>query len=98
MLVLTLDPEIQRHLEALGATNEASKTRLARKALLEALEDMADLRLAEQRLAKPERSWTLDEIERGMTCQVELKETARRELRKLDPATQLRIWGLSDAS
>ncbi len=65
MLVLTLDPEIQRHLEALGATSEAGKTRLARKAVLEALEDMADLRLAEQRLAKPERSWTLEEIERG---------------------------------
>ncbi len=68
MLILTLDPEIERHLEALGASNEASKTTLARKALLEALEDMADLRLAEQRLAKPEKSWTLEEIERGDDC------------------------------
>ncbi len=65
MLALNLDSDIERHLEMLGAKTEAGKTALAREALVEALEDKLDLRLAEERYAKQERSWTLEEIERG---------------------------------
>jgi hypothetical protein len=65
MLALNLDSDIVQHLEMLGAKTEAGKTALARKALVETLEDMLDLRLAEARYAKQERSWTLEEIERG---------------------------------
>lgn len=65
VLALNLDSHIEQQLEMLGAKTEAGKTELARKALAEALEDMLDLRLAEARQAKQERSWTLEEIERG---------------------------------
>ncbi len=65
MLAIQLDTDIERRLEALGAKTFSSKTDLARRALLEGLEDMADVRLAEQRLEKDERSWTLEELERG---------------------------------
>ena len=65
MLELSLDSQIEEQLEMLGATTRASKTELARKTLLEALEDLVDLRLAERRFAKQERSWTLEQLERG---------------------------------
>ncbi len=65
MLAINLDTDIERRLEALGAKTRSSKTDLARRALLGGLEDMADVRLAEQRLTQEERSWTLEELERG---------------------------------
>ncbi len=40
MLAITLDTEIGRRLEALGAKTQASKTDLARRVLLEGLEDL----------------------------------------------------------
>ena len=65
MAALQLDRDIAKRLEFLGAPTEAKKTELARSTLLEALEDLIDLRIAEERYAKPERIWTLEEIERG---------------------------------
>lgn len=69
--MLTIDPEIDRRLEALGAKDDASKTALARKALLEALDEELEVRqwsrLADERKATEveERIWTLAELERG---------------------------------
>lgn len=65
MLALHLDREIEQRLETLGATTDSKKTKLARNALLESLEDLVDLRVAEKRFAKEERIWNLEEIERG---------------------------------
>ncbi len=70
MMNVTIDPEIDRRLEALGARDEASKAALARKALLEALDEELEAqewsRLADERKAAEgeERIWTLDELER----------------------------------
>ena len=64
-LALHLDREIEQRLETLGATTDSKKTKLARNALLETLEDLVDLRVAEKRFAKEERIWNLEEIERG---------------------------------
>lgn len=65
MLALNLDSDIVQQLEKLGAKTEAGQTALARQALVEALEDRLDLQLAEARYAKEERSWSLEELERG---------------------------------
>ncbi len=65
MLAITLDTDIERLLESLGAKTRSSKTDLARRALLEGPEDLADVRLAGRRLERKERSWTLEELERG---------------------------------
>ncbi len=66
MLTIPIDSETERHLEALGARDPASKTRLARQRLLEALreeqEDRDWARLAEQRLKQPEKTSSLSEV------------------------------------
>lgn len=66
MLTLPIDLETERRLEALGASSEASKMALLRKALLEALEDMEDLQMAEKVLANPGKRYTLEEVEREL--------------------------------
>lgn len=49
MLAIRLAPEIEERLEALAARTGRTKTFYAREAILEYLEDMEDLYLAEQR-------------------------------------------------
>jgi predicted DNA-binding protein len=63
-MTFAIDADIERRLEALGADSEASKAALLRKAVLEGLEDLEDLRLVEERLSRPEREYSLEEVER----------------------------------
>lgn len=66
MLAMPIDTEIEERLEALGALSDSSKTALARTRLLEALEtDLSDLQIVEERLQRPARRWTQEELERG---------------------------------
>lgn len=72
MVTLTLDGDIEKRLEQLGAGTPAAKAALARKALLEALEEELEgaaawARLADERKASAgaERVWTLEQLERG---------------------------------
>lgn len=66
MLSMPIDLEIERHLEALGAKTADSKAKLARERLLEALredrEDQEWARIAEKRLARPEKTYSLEEV------------------------------------
>jgi predicted DNA-binding protein len=66
MLSMPIDSEIERRLEALGAKTDRSKTALLRKTLLQALEDLEDVRTAETRLENPCRRWTQEELEQGL--------------------------------
>jgi RHH-type rel operon transcriptional repressor/antitoxin RelB len=67
MVSVEIDPEINRRLEALGATTDKSKVELARTRLLEALdEDLADVRLAIARMENPGRRWSQDELEQEL--------------------------------
>jgi Arc/MetJ family transcription regulator len=67
MLYLEIDSEINRRLEALGATTDKSKVELARRRLLEALdEDLADVRLAVARLENPGRRWPQEDLEQEL--------------------------------
>ena len=50
MLVIRLPPEIEQRLEALAQATGRTKTFYAREAILEHLDDLEDLYLAEQRL------------------------------------------------
>ena len=66
MLSIPMDPEIEQHLEALGAKTADSKAKLARERLFEALkedrEDQEWVRIAEERLAQPEKTYSLEEV------------------------------------
>ncbi len=64
MLNWTVDRDIEARLETLGATTESSKTDLLRKVVLEMLEELEDVRMAEDVLANPGRRYTLEEVER----------------------------------
>ena len=66
MLSVSIDQETERRLEALGARTEAAKADLLRQAIANALEDLEDVRLAEERLARPEQRYTLEEVERDL--------------------------------
>ena len=65
VLALSLDADIERRLEALGADSDSRKELLAREALLEALEDRLDVQTADARKREGGRLWSLEALERG---------------------------------
>jgi predicted transcriptional regulator len=66
MLTWTVDSEIESRLEVLGAKTEDSKTALLRKAVLDLLEELEDVRMAEKVLENPGRLYTLGEVEQEL--------------------------------
>jgi RHH-type rel operon transcriptional repressor/antitoxin RelB len=70
MLAIRLPAEIEARLEALAKATGRTKTFYAREAILEHLDDLEDLYLAEQRLidirAGRSRAHTLEEVERDL--------------------------------
>lgn len=66
MLSLPISPDIEQRLEALGAKTPKSKMKLLKDTLLEALEDLEDLKTAERRLEKPGRRWSQEELEQEL--------------------------------
>lgn len=70
MLAIRLPSEIEDRLEALAKCTGRTKTFYAREAILEHLDDLEDLYLAEQRLidvrAGKSRTYTLEEVERDL--------------------------------
>ncbi len=66
MITVQLDRDIEERLEALGARSDSSKVDMVRERLLDALDaELRDLRQAEERLKKPARRWTQEELEQG---------------------------------
>lgn len=70
MLAIRLPREIEDRLGELARRTGRTKTFYAREAILEHLDDLEDLYLAEEVLARirsgEERTWTLDEVERNL--------------------------------
>ncbi len=70
MLAIRLPPEVENRLEALARATGRTKTFYAREAIIEHLDDLEDLYLAEQRLIdiRADRSctYTLEEVERDL--------------------------------
>lgn len=69
MLAIRLPPEIEERLTALARATGRSKTFYAREAILEYLDDLEDLYLAEQRLI---------DIRSGHSKTISLEEAMRR--------------------
>ena len=70
MLAIRLPNEIEERLDRLAKATGRTKTFYAREAILEHLDDLEDLYLAEQRLidnrAGRSRTYTLEEVEREL--------------------------------
>ncbi len=66
MLALRLPDEIEKRLADLAAKTGRSKSFYAREAILEHLEELEDAYLAAERLKKPVKRWTQEELEAGL--------------------------------
>ena len=70
MLAIRLPADIEERLERLAKATGRTKTFYAREAILEHLDDLEDVYLAEQRLIDlregRSRTYTLDEVERDL--------------------------------
>lgn len=62
MLAIRLDPEIEKRLVALAKKTGRTKTFYAREAILEHLEDLEDIYLARQRLERPGKTHSAEEV------------------------------------
>ena len=66
MLAIRLPEDIENRLKALADKTGRTKTFYAKEAILEHLADMEDKYLALNRLEKPGKRWSLDELEQEL--------------------------------
>jgi len=66
MLAIRLDSDVEKRLEALAKKTGRTKTFYAREAILEHLEDMEDVYLAEKRLLEPGKNLSLKEMRNAL--------------------------------
>jgi len=70
VLTIRLSAELEHRLEALAVATGRTKSFYARKAIVDFMDDMEDIYLAESRLeavrAGRSRTYTLDEVERDL--------------------------------
>lgn len=62
MLAIRLDPDIESRLERLAKKTGRTKTFYAREAILEHLENLEDVYLATQRLERPGKTYSAEEV------------------------------------
>ena len=63
---IRLEQDIEERLNALAEITGRTKTFYIREAISEKLADLEDIYIAEQRIEKPARIWTMDEVEQGI--------------------------------
>ena len=66
MLAIRLPENIEKRLDNLAHKTGRTKTYYAREAILMYISDLEDTYLALQRLEKPAKRWTLEELEQGL--------------------------------
>ena len=66
MLAIRLPKDIEDRLDRLAKQTGRTKTFYAREAIVEHLEELEDIFLAEKRLREPTKRWTQDELEQGL--------------------------------
>ncbi len=66
MLAIRLPKDIEDRLDRLAKQTGRTKTFYAREAIVEHLEELEDVFLAEARLREPAKRWTQDELEQGL--------------------------------
>jgi RHH-type rel operon transcriptional repressor/antitoxin RelB len=64
-ITVRLGADIERRLESLASITGRTKTYYIKEAILEKLEDLEDIYIAEKRIEKPGKVWTMEEVERG---------------------------------
>jgi RHH-type rel operon transcriptional repressor/antitoxin RelB len=66
ILSIRLPVDVERRLNAIAERTGRSQSEHAREAILRYLEEFEDELIAAERLERPERRWTLDELEREL--------------------------------
>ncbi len=66
MLAIRLPNEIEKRLDVLAQKTGRTKTYYVREAILEQLDDLEDIYLALDRLEKPAKRWSLEEMEKEL--------------------------------
>lgn len=66
MIAVRVPEEIEERLDKLASRTGRSKTYYVREAILRHLEDLEDTYIAIERMEKPGRRWTMEEIEQGV--------------------------------
>lgn len=64
MLAIRLPEDIEKRLGALSQKTGRTKTYYVREAVVDHLDDLEDTYLALERLEKPAKRWSLDDLER----------------------------------
>ncbi len=64
MLAIRLPEDIEKRLDNLAHKTGRTKTYYAREAILNYMDDMEDVYLSLNRLEKPAKRWTLEELEK----------------------------------
>lgn len=64
MLAIRLPEEMEQRLDFLASKTGRIKTYYAREAILAYMDDLADVYLSLERLEKPARRWSLEELEK----------------------------------
>jgi len=70
MLTLKMEPQAEKRLASLARKSGKSKSGLAKEFIMEYLEELEDARLAAERLRKPERIFTREEVRRELDIQL----------------------------
>jgi RHH-type transcriptional regulator, rel operon repressor / antitoxin RelB len=65
-LAIQLSPDVEQRLKAVADRTGRSQSEHAREAILRYLEDLEDELTALERLERPERRWTLEELEQAL--------------------------------
>jgi len=66
MLAIRLPKDVEDRLDKLAKQTGRTKTFYAREAIMEHLDDLEDVYLATERLKKPAKRWTQDELEQDL--------------------------------
>ena len=61
---IRLGDDIEKRLTDLAKITGRTKSYYVREAVIEKLEDLEDIYIAERRLEKPSRIWTMEEVEK----------------------------------
>lgn len=64
MLAVRLPNEIEKRLDALAKKTGRTKTYYVREAIIDHLEELEDIYLSLDRLEKPAKRWSLDDLEK----------------------------------
>jgi RHH-type rel operon transcriptional repressor/antitoxin RelB len=66
MLAIRLPEKMEQRLDSLARKTGRTKTYYAREAILTYIEDLEDIYLSLERLEKPAKRWSLEELEKGV--------------------------------